>query len=1658
MDPDAGASRDSISVDAAPSKQGDSNHYQEDAPLQRRRPEQAPHSEQDNDDPDDDNLIVLVDPEETPSPSEVDLIRFDSVETIENVGDNNHNNPPTNSSSSSPLHLHPEHPGLSSTAVPPPPSTNAPPLPTSDPSAQGSTPTTSTTRVESIPPPQDTPPIPVAAASATTSVASKPDESAAASSSNRNDTNTKEDDTSTTTNSSEFMVENRSFRRRSLLMRSSDRSNTTNGSQRRGTMETLEEPSSLRFSMSDATLAVDATPEDHAPELSSSSSTAAGRSVSDSVLPPPQRRLSKSRRRRSSHDSQQHGADDGLTETISFYTPNHTNHNLSMDFLHESPSLRQRRHRRSLYSNRAHGASLTSQHSAGSSGDASSMSALSTTLPSSPRSSMIVPEVTLVRSSLETQKKKKLASALSSMNRLKFESLGLIGRNREKQVLLDCLHRMNQQTSSNHNSAWDPNTKPSASSSSSSTSPPPPPRELVLLSGPSGAGKSSLAATLKDPTRRLRRPQPQRQSASYHLSSSSSTNAGAYVPPSSSGGGSVSSSSSSSLSSTFGSGIFVTGKHDIKVKDQPLAGIGIACNELCRHVLYGSTTGISKEDRLQHLIALRHELLLTIDKPLLNLLDHLIPLLYVILTIRDTSIPEEGGGGSDQPAEISRKSTKRTSFVQTTRRDMRRSIKAMKQRPSFTAQGGLGSGTGVGTTNGLVGGGGRKRRLRSSVSRFHHDAAQVQNLLLEEEDQQPAGILMGGLRVWESETSQDSNHENPTESTPKVEIDASQAKSLLQFAMRNFLRVMAGRLGPIVMLLDDLQWADQSSLDMIKAIVSDIAIPNILIIGCYRSDEVDDTHPLRRAIPEYQAAAAPGSSGNRSNTATRDFTFTELEIGNLPQESVNEMLVELLSVTPEKAEGLAKVCYKRTLGNVFFVKEFLMLLHEIDILVFDVGSFQWSWDEGKLEKETAATFNVVNMIKMKIDKYPDGMVLLLSVAASLGNIFHTATLKLLWLYLQDKYNGTSEGVDELLDVAQREMLIEPIGESSYRFVHDTVQETALMLMPDDESSDFRCEIGKCLYETLPQKELDNMLFVVTDLLNDGMYDGVEMGELNASAAMKARDLSAFNTSIHYVEKGILCLNRTDMWEEHPKLTMSLYTTGAEAEECAGNSEKSDWYCREVRRQEIIPVLDKMRVNNTIVERLYSNGKYDELWSIFLDTLDELGCTLPRRRTMQKFSALVTIRETKRKYLPVAEEVENMSMITDPAKREAIAFMLKAASFCLDSKNKPLYVLLCCKCVRWTKKYGLTPYTASGFASFANVLMHEYGDWKTAMKIGEIALNIEKRLGSNFTKASTLQKLSSFVLGWVKPLRTCRTNYLEAYRVGILSGNIGGAAMSILFFSICEFFSGGHKLPDLDEDLRNYISQLEKLKLHPHVLGLRLLWQKVLNLMGAPYNQQTTTLTGTAMHGIDVERHMVIYKTNSSLHICNLCAYFSEYEKGADVAMAFGDEFYKIWSGAAYFGKEPFSRALCLYATAIKTGQARYLKAARKARSTIAKWVRSGAINLVHELLILDAEEAVVKQLKKQIGKAYKQAISAAARGGFLQDAGIANERYATYLMSQDMLGDAGFYMKKAVQYYTDWGAARKVELLEQKYGEILNMTESVLQLDSSDLRVSTSFT
>ena len=168
------------------------------------------------------------------------------------------------------------------------------------------------------------------------------------------------------------------------------------------------------------------------------------------------------------------------------------------------------------------------------------------------------------------------------------------------------------------------------------------------------------------------------------------------------------------------------------------------------------------------------------------------------------------------------------------------------------------------------------------------------------------------------------------------------------------------------------------------------------------------------------------------------------------------------------------------------------------------------------------------------------------------------------------------------------------------------------------------------------------------------------------------------------------------------------------------------------------------------------------------------------------------------------------------------------------------------------------------------------------------------------------------------------------------------------------------------------------------------------------------------------------------------AHFGEYEKGAEIALEVGDSFYRAVQGGAVFGFEPFPRALCLYAHARTTRQKKFLKAARDVRQNLNSWVRKGGINLLHQLLILDAEEAAYRGNVELAKSNYLKAITTVSRGGFLQDAGLANARYASYLLAIDPnnnASDATYHYNESKRYYSEWGSNRRVAMLQEKIAQ-----------------------
>ncbi|CAJ1946467.1 unnamed protein product, partial [Cylindrotheca closterium] len=394
-------------------------------------------------------------------------------------------------------------------------------------------------------------------------------------------------------------------------------------------------------------------------------------------------------------------------------------------------------------------------------------------------------------------------------------------------------------------------------------------------------------------------------------------------------------------------------------------------------------------------------------------------------------------------------------------------------------------------------------------------------------------------------------------------FEANQSRWV--YALRVLTRELNKIYSPLVLFLDDVHYADQSSLNLIDSLVSDVENENsFMVVGCYRSNAIGENHILPKKLDRLSR-----------KTTHYGFNLSDIKIGNLDQEGVHSITMSLLSMdNKEKTEALADICFKRTHGNPFFLIEFMTMLTEEYLIQFSLGSFTWFWDEEEVERETMSTENVVNIVHSRVKKLSNRAQQVLEYAACLGSTIRVHCLAILVSNLKSDQGG--DDLDDLLHQLEKGGFIEQIEPTQYRWVHDNVRKSALML-GDAADRFFQFDVGNTLYNCLDDDELDEVLFEVCDLVNMGQHARrVEYAKLNLRAAEKARSISAFQSASLYVTKGIAYLPN-DKWTAQHDLTLQLCILGMEMELATGQVEEMEKYSEEILAQPDCTAIEKLPV-------------------------------------------------------------------------------------------------------------------------------------------------------------------------------------------------------------------------------------------------------------------------------------------------------------------------------------------------------------------------------------------------------------------------------------------------------------------------------------------------
>ncbi len=373
---------------------------------------------------------------------------------------------------------------------------------------------------------------------------------------------------------------------------------------------------------------------------------------------------------------------------------------------------------------------------------------------------------------------------------------------------------------------------------------------------------------------------------------------------------------------------------------------------------------------------------------------------------------------------------------------------------------------------------------------------------------------------------------------PVPELPPQGAQRRFQLVFRRFIGVFAQPEHPLALFLDDLQWLDPATLDLLEDLLTRSDLQHFMLIGAYRDNEVDAAHPLRQKLDAVKNAGAK---------------VAEITLAPLAQEHLGQLIADALRCEPERAASLAQLVREKTGGNPFFAIQFVSSLAEEGMLVFDHDAACWSWDLDRIHAKSY-TDNVVSLMVGRLTRLPADTQNALRLLACLGNSAEITRLSIV-------LDRPQELVDAALWPAVHQELVERL-EGAYRFAHDRVQEAAYSLIPEELRGEAHLRIGRRLAAHIPPEKREEAIFDIVSQLDRGASlitsrdEREQLAELNLLAAKRAKASTAYGSALTYLVTGATLLPE-DSWECRHELTFELELLRAECEFVTGAMAAAD---------------------------------------------------------------------------------------------------------------------------------------------------------------------------------------------------------------------------------------------------------------------------------------------------------------------------------------------------------------------------------------------------------------------------------------------------------------------------------------------------------------------
>ncbi len=882
---------------------------------------------------------------------------------------------------------------------------------------------------------------------------------------------------------------------------------------------------------------------------------------------------------------------------------------------------------------------------------------------------------------------------------------------------------------------------------------------------------------------------------------------------------------------------------------------------------------------------------------------------------------------------------------------------------------------------------------------------------------------------------------------PVPELPSAEAMNRFNLVFSSFIRVFCGGGRPLVLFLDDLQWADSATLELLRLMLTDETTENLLLIGAYRDNEVDALHPLTAAIERLREHGA---------------TIGRLQLTPLPQEDLRQLVADTLHREPSDVQRLAELVMAKTRGNPFFVMQFLEMLHREGLVVRAAG--RWEWDVARIEA-AGITDNVVELLVEKLRRLPEATQAALRVAACVGNRFDLETLAL--VHRQDPaetYAALLPALEEglVLPVSGLETLdpaepLSPLLIRHYRFQHDRVQQSAQALLRPDEEQAIHLEIGRRLLASMSPRRLAERVFDVVDHLDRARALVVDEGErrrlceLNLEAGRKAKEATAYAAARQYLWVAREALP-ADAWETCYPLALELHMLLAEVEYLVGDFQESEALSDLVLARARTD-LERAAVHAMLIVQYTMRTMFGEAIATGRTLLGLLGIELPLDELQASAPAMlggVAQRIGDRPILSLHE----LPDVEDPRVRMAHV-ALRHLTIAAFLANQALFPVVTAISVGLSLEHGNAPESALSYSNYGLILGAFMGRFREGAEFGELGLRLCQKFHPHAPTATVCLVVGSELVPWVEHVGRSIPVLEQGWHVGLEQGDILWGGYLAMYKLSHECFSGKN-IEALLTGMPEALAFVQRTKNQGALNGMLAHRLVLANLAG-----ETVDAGEYAAGGLSEAEFRELCETHHSqmalcfLHILQAQAQFLHRRPAEALASARAvDDKLAFIVNHVQLAEHRLYRALALVALAPELPEGERAVAIEEVWQDLAQlqlWASFAPANFAHKQLLVAAELARLQGDPAAIDR-YDQAIEAARASEFVQDLALASELAARYWLARSRKGRIGqMYLRDARYAYDLWGARRKVEALEVEFADVLGGTALATSLFAGTL-------